>query len=116
MTDSAEQKSKDGASNRLARTAAWLSVAVVGGGTALALFFGSRDHEASDTSERGADSRVPHMRAVYDAKGRMMVLITHNTDIADGWEREGEDQEYFYLFSPEAYAIAVNVLVWVMTH
>jgi hypothetical protein len=71
---------------------------------------------AEDTSERGADSRVPHMRAVYDAKGRMMVLITHNTDIADGWEREGEDQEYFYLFSPEAYAIAVNVLVWVMTH
>jgi hypothetical protein len=71
---------------------------------------------AEDTSERGADSRVPHMRAVYDDKGRMMVLITHNTDIADGWEREGEDQEYFYLFSPEAYAIAVNVLVWVMTH
>jgi hypothetical protein len=56
------------------------------------------------------------MRAVYDGKGRLIVLITHNTDIADGWEREGEDQEYFYLFSPEAYAIAVNVLVWVMTH
>jgi hypothetical protein len=71
---------------------------------------------AEDTSERGADSRVPHMRAVYDGKGRMMVLLTHNTDIADGWEREGEDQRYFYLFSPEAYAIAVNVLVWAMTH
>ena len=71
---------------------------------------------AEDTSERGADSRTPHMRAVYDGKGRMIVLITHNTDIADGWEREGEDQEYFYLFSPEAYAIAVNVLVWAMTH
>ena len=42
--------------------------------------------------------------------------IMHNTDIADGWEREGEDERYFYLFSPEAYAIAVNVLVWVMTH
>jgi len=71
---------------------------------------------AEDTSERGADSRTPHMRAVYDEKGRLMVLITHNTDIADGWEREGEDLEYFYLFSPEAYAVAVNVLVWVMTH
>jgi hypothetical protein len=71
---------------------------------------------AEDTSERGADSRTPHMRAVYDGRGRMIVLITHNTDIADGWEREGEDQEYFYLFSPEAYAIAVNVLVWAMTH
>ena len=69
-----------------------------------------------DTSERGADSTTPHMRAVYDSHGRMIVLITHNTDIADGWEREGEDERYFYLFSPEAYAIAVNVLVWVMTH
>ena len=71
---------------------------------------------AEDTSERGRDSETPHMRAVYDGYGRLMVLITHNTDIADGWEREGEDEEYFYLFSPEAYAIAVNVLVWVMTH
>ncbi len=70
----------------------------------------------SGTSERGLDSETPHMRAVYDMHGRMVVLITYNTDIADGWEREGTDEEYFYLFSPEAYAIAVNVLVWVMTH
>ena len=34
----------------------------------------------------------------------------------DGWEREGEDQEYFFLFSPEAYAVATNVIVWMMTH
>ena len=37
------------------------------------------------TSERGFESRQPHIRAVLDDDGRIMVLITHNTDIADGW-------------------------------
>ena len=68
------------------------------------------------TSERGYESATPRMWAIYDEHGRMMVLMSHNTDIADGWEREGEDQEYFYLFSPEAYAVATNVIVWMMTH
>ncbi|MSR35613.1 MAG: DUF4159 domain-containing protein [Gemmatimonadetes bacterium] len=68
------------------------------------------------TSERGAESATPHLRAVYDEDGRIMVLMSYNTDIADGWEREGDDQEYFYLFSPDAYAVATNVIVWMMTH
>lgn len=68
------------------------------------------------TSERGHESQTPRMWAIYDERGRIMVLMSHNTDIADGWEREGEDQEYFYLFSPEAYAVATNVIVWMMTH
>ena len=25
----------------------------------------------------------------------MMAIICHNTDLGDGWEREGEDREYF---------------------
>ena len=29
-----------------------------------------------------------------------MVLMTHNTDVADPWEREGENRKYFELFSP----------------
>jgi hypothetical protein len=45
-----------------------------------------------------------------------MVVITHNTDIADGWEREGEEYEFFYRFSPEAYALAVNIVLYAMTH
>jgi hypothetical protein len=68
------------------------------------------------TSERGMESATPHLRAIYDESGRIMVLMSYNTDIADGWEREGEDQEYFYLFSPDAYAVATNVIVWMMTH
>ena len=46
-----------------------------------------------------------------------MVLMTHNTDISDTWEREGEQpREYFDLFSPRGYAIGVNVVLYAMTH
>ena len=45
-----------------------------------------------------------------------MVLATHNTDVADTWEREGENAEYFNLFSPRGYAIGVNVVVYALTH
>ena len=34
-------------------------------------------------------ARMPHARAIFDAPGRMMVLMTHNTDIGDSWEEEG---------------------------
>ena len=43
-----------------------------------------------------------------------MVLMTHNTDISDTWEREGEDKDYFYRFSPEGYAIAIDVMLYSM--
>ena len=56
------------------------------------------------------------MRAILDDDGRILVLMTHNTDIADGWERDPDDDAYFALFSPAAYAIGVNVMIWVMTH
>ncbi|HUF75852.1 MAG TPA: DUF4159 domain-containing protein [Longimicrobiales bacterium] len=68
------------------------------------------------TSELGRDSERASMWAVSDEDGRILVLITHNTDISDGWERERYDDNYFLLFSPEAYAVAVNVLLWAMTH
>jgi hypothetical protein len=45
-----------------------------------------------------------------------MVLMSHNTDIADGWEREGANQDYFATFSGPGYAVGVNVVIWAMTH
>jgi len=45
-----------------------------------------------------------------------MVLMTHNTDVSDSWEREGEDPNYFYRFSVQGYQVAINVLIYVMTH
>jgi hypothetical protein len=69
-----------------------------------------------ETSERGEETRTPHFRAIRDHKGRIMVVMTHNTDVADSWEREGEDPEFFYQFSPNGYAVGINVLLHAMTH
>jgi hypothetical protein len=68
------------------------------------------------TSERGADSAEVHLRAIRDAHGQIMVLMSHNTDVADSWEREGEDPGFFYQFSPDGYALGINVLLHAMTH
>jgi hypothetical protein len=68
------------------------------------------------TSERGAETAVVHFRGIADAQGRLMVLMTHNTDIADAWEREGEDRDYFVHFSPAGYAVGINVLLYAMSH
>ena len=68
------------------------------------------------TSERGADSAEPHFRVIFDADGRIMVAMTHNTDIQDAWEREGEDTGYFESFAPDGYSLGLNVLMYAMTH
>ena len=68
------------------------------------------------TSELGSDSAVPHAYGVTDAKGRLLALVTHNTDIGDSWEREGDDRNYFYTFSVNGYALGINVLLHAMTH
>ncbi|MQA31326.1 MAG: DUF4159 domain-containing protein [Luteitalea sp.] len=69
-----------------------------------------------ETSERGPDSAQVHFRGIQDSHGRLMVLMSHNTDIAYTWEREGENQQYFDLFSPRGYAVGVNVLLYALTH
>ena len=69
-----------------------------------------------DTSEQGADSAEVHVRGIADDHGRLMVLSTHNTDIADGWEREGVDPQYFRQFSVDSYAVGINVLLYTMAH
>jgi hypothetical protein len=58
----------------------------------------------------------PSARGIVDERGRLMVVMLHNTDIPDGWEREGEDPEYFYRFSPDAYAVGINIILYAMTH
>ena len=68
------------------------------------------------TSERGPDSDVPVIRGISDHHGNLMVLMTHNTDISDAWEREGEDPEYFYSFSPDGYAVGLNIVLYAMSH
>ena len=75
-----------------------------------------RGVNGQSTSERGADSAEVHLRAIRDSHGRIMVLMSHNTDVADSWEREGEDPGFFYQFSPDGYALGIDVLLHAMTH
>jgi len=68
------------------------------------------------TYERN-DARTPHYKALYDDKGRMMAIICHNTDLGDGWEREGENEWYFHEFSEKkAYPLGINIVFYAMTH
>ena len=68
------------------------------------------------TSERGSDSPYVNFRGIQDERGRLMVVMTHNTDISDTWEREGESKEYFDRFSPDGYAVGVNIILYALTH
>ncbi|MEO8052809.1 MAG: DUF4159 domain-containing protein [Acidobacteriota bacterium] len=59
--------------------------------------------------------RGAHWRAIKDDKGRIVVAISHNSDLGDGWEFA--DAPYY----PEkqsslAIQIAVNDVVYAMTH
>ena len=63
-----------------------------------------------------ADLSEVHFRGLLDPQGRLVAVATHNTDIADGWEREGEDEEFFQRFSVHSYALAVNVLTYALSH
>lgn len=68
------------------------------------------------TSEFGPETATPHLRAIFDEEGRLLVLISFNTDIGDGFEREGDRPDFFYLFSPKAYGLAINIMIWAMSH
>jgi len=58
-----------------------------------------------------------HVRAIYDDKGRILVIAAHNTDNGDGWEREGEDDYFFHEFSEKrAYPLGFNIIFYLMTH
>lgn len=67
-------------------------------------------------SER-PDATEAHYRGIFDDKDRLMVIICHNTDVGDGWEREGVDQGYFQEFSEKwSYPLGINIVTYAMTH
>ena len=56
-------------------------------------------------------------KGIFDRDGRLIVVVMHNTDLGDGWEREGENYEYFKAFSAKkAYPMGINIVVYAMTH
>lgn len=63
------------------------------------------------------DATEPHYKAIFDDKDRMMAIICHNTDLGDGWEREGVDAGYFREYSEKrSYPLGINIVVYAMTH
>lgn len=59
----------------------------------------------------------PHFWAYHDDHGRMVALLCHNNDLGDGWEREGENHEYFLKFSEKlSYPLGINIVTYAMTH
>jgi hypothetical protein len=67
--------------------------------------------------DKGPSAREVHYRAFLDDKERIMVLMCHNTDLGDGWEREGENEYYFREFSEKkAYPLGINIIFYAMTH
>jgi hypothetical protein len=61
------------------------------------------------------DGSVPHWRAIYDDRNRMLVAMYFNSDVGDSWEW-ADDPNY-----PEEYAtlgvqLGVNFVVYGLTH
>ena len=75
-------------------------------------------HKGEDNQDyERYDAKGAHYRAIKDDKGRIMVLVCQNTDLGDGWEREGEDEWYFRTYSEKkAYPMGINIVFWAMTH
>ena len=66
------------------------------------------------TSESNQPARY---YAINDDKDRMMVIICRDTDLGDGWEREGENHAFFKEFSEKkAYPLGINIVFYAMTH
>lgn len=82
-----------------------------------AVDIGTASQYTGITWERGEEGRECHIRGINDAKGRLCVVICHNTDNGDGWEREGENEYYFREFSEKkAYPLGINIVFYAMTH
>lgn len=85
--------------------------------------FWNPDHDPGDPQShlqrvyRGEGSEEMHVRAWLDDRGRILVLAILNSDISDGWEREGENDQYFHTFSEKiAYPLGINIVFYLMTH
>ncbi len=85
--------------------------------------FWNEDHDPDDPQSppqrafRGEGSEDMHVRALLDGTGRIMILAIHNSDVSDGWEREGENNLYFNRYSETiAYPLGINIIFYLMTH
>ena len=72
---------------------------------------------------RGADGLIgvspqatgPQWRAIYDARGRMVVAVNFNQDVGDAWEH-ADMPEYPEKMTALAYRFGINYILYAMTH
>ena len=69
--------------------------------------------EGCKDCDRGG--RGAHWRAIKDDKGRIIVAVSHNSDLGDAWEF-ADDPQYPEKESALAIRITVNDIVYAMTH
>ena len=61
------------------------------------------------------DGVVPHWRAIYDDRGRIMVAICFNQDNGDAWEWADHPQ-YPERAASQAYRMGLNYIIYSMSH
>jgi hypothetical protein len=66
------------------------------------------------TSEFGFETARARLLALVDDDDRILVLVSHNTDFGDSWEREADEPGYFAEFAAAGYGVGVNVALWIM--
>jgi hypothetical protein len=63
----------------------------------------------------GSSGAVAHWRAILDDDQRVMVMITFNNDIADGWQR-ADEYDYPQEAANLAISLGVNFAVYALSH
>jgi hypothetical protein len=61
------------------------------------------------------DGYIPHLKAIFDDRGRLLVLISWNSDLGDAWEW-ADDPYYPRVYSNYAVRLGVNMVLYGMTH
>jgi hypothetical protein len=61
------------------------------------------------------DDILPRVYGITDDKGRLMVVITYNTDLGDAWEFM-DLQCYPVKYSGYAIRVAINFIIYAMSH
>ena len=63
-----------------------------------------------------ATTHAPKYYAIEDDNGRVMALMCHNNDLADGWERVGENATYKRDMSEaKAFPMGFNIVYYALT-
>jgi hypothetical protein len=61
------------------------------------------------------DGFVAECKGVWDDHGRLMIVINHNTDLGDAYEH-ADNPQYANKFGGYAYRIAINFILYALSH